>query len=184
MVYLAFPDKHKNMWIYNKSEEEALRFLQEGLDFRQAIYSVRDKEILGVIGLNMGGAQKFFRFQLAAFLRVFGPLGGLWRYAKYSAELMFHMPLSKHAVKIDPIVVSEKARGMGIGSRLLESVYQYAEKKRLKAVVLEVVNTNPKAKKLYERQGFMTVKTLKSGWFTKKAGFSELYYMRKILQKQ
>lgn len=181
MIYRAFQKKHMNLWIHNKSEAQAIEFLKKGLNYNQAIYAVKNGEILGVVGLNTGGSRKFFSFNFHAFSSAFGPFGALWRYCKYKIELFFHMPLSKDTVKIDPIVVSENARGMGIGSKLLEAVYRYAVDNKKKSVVLEVVDTNPQAKKLYEKQGFVTIKTLNLGFLTEQAGFSKLYYMARAL---
>lgn len=58
---------------------------------------------------------------------------------------------------MDGICVSEKARGMGVGTALLETVFQCARDTGLRKVTLDVINTNPRAKALYERRGFVAV---------------------------
>ncbi len=50
-------------------------------------------------------------------------------------------------------------RGKGIGSHLFNSLEQAVLKKRIKKISLEVIDTNPRAKSLYERLGFVAVKT-------------------------
>lgn len=58
---------------------------------------------------------------------------------------------------LDTISVSEKFRGKGIGSKLLEALPMLAEKANRTVIGLNVDQQNPQAKKLYERHGFETV---------------------------
>jgi ribosomal protein S18 acetylase RimI-like enzyme len=64
---------------------------------------------------------------------------------------------------------------------LLETVFDKAGREGFKAVRLEVVDTNPRAKKLYESLGFGVVEThaypITSGWL----GFLKDYVMVKTL---
>lgn len=55
--------------------------------------------------------------------------------------------------KIHDVAVHPDARGMGIGTRLLEKVKEEAEELGCSKITLEVRTDNP-AKKLYEREGF------------------------------
>lgn len=58
---------------------------------------------------------------------------------------------------LDTISVSEKFRGKGIGSKLLEALPMLAEKANRTIIGLSVDQQNPQAKKLYERHGFEVV---------------------------
>ncbi|MBL1227785.1 GNAT family N-acetyltransferase [Enterococcus sp. BWB1-3] len=58
---------------------------------------------------------------------------------------------------LDTISVSEKYRGFGIGSKLLEALPKMAEQNGKKIIGLSVDKMNPKAKRLYERKGFKVV---------------------------
>lgn len=84
-------------------------------------------------------------------------------------------------LRIAAIAVDEKARGKGLGSLMLESIFAKAHREGFKAVRLEVVDTNPRAKKLYESLGFGVVEThaypITSGWL----GFSKEFVMVKTL---
>jgi len=55
--------------------------------------------------------------------------------------------------KIHDVAVHPDARGMGIGTKMLEMVEAEAEKMGCSKITLEVRTDNP-AKKLYEREGF------------------------------
>ena len=60
---------------------------------------------------------------------------------------------------MDGIAVQAGARGQGVGSRLLEEIANYAKEQGFSRVRLDVIDINPKARKLYERKGFKAVKT-------------------------
>lgn len=57
---------------------------------------------------------------------------------------------------LERIVVSEKMRGRGVGRELLKWVDEKAKERGCKKLKLEVVSNNP-AKRLYERQGYVSV---------------------------
>lgn len=58
---------------------------------------------------------------------------------------------------LDVISVSEKYRGFGIGSKLLEALPKMAEQNKKKIIGLSVDKMNPEAQRLYERKGFKVV---------------------------
>ena len=56
---------------------------------------------------------------------------------------------------LDGICVDRAARGRGIGTSLLDAAADRARRLEVKAVRLSVVDANPRARALYERQGFI-----------------------------
>lgn len=60
---------------------------------------------------------------------------------------------------MDGIGVSSNMRGRGIGTKLLHSLIEYAKKEGYQSVRLDVIDTNPAARRLYERVGFVPVTT-------------------------
>jgi ribosomal protein S18 acetylase RimI-like enzyme len=48
-------------------------------------------------------------------------------------------------------------------------------------MTLEVVDTNPEAKKLYERKGFVVTKIENIAFLTIRAGFRKVIHMRKVI---
>ncbi|MBK7175845.1 MAG: GNAT family N-acetyltransferase [Chloroflexi bacterium] len=60
---------------------------------------------------------------------------------------------------MDGISVSPKMRGSGIGTNLLHSLLAYAQQEGYQSVRLDVIETNPAAQRLYERVGFVSIKT-------------------------
>ncbi|ATG54217.1 GNAT family N-acetyltransferase [Brachybacterium ginsengisoli] len=61
------------------------------------------------------------------------------------------------ALVLDGICVDRAARGLGIGTALLNAASSYARSIDVRRVRLSVVDSNPRARALYERQGFRPV---------------------------
>lgn len=59
-------------------------------------------------------------------------------------------------VYLSDIVVSPKARGKQVGTKLIERVKEWGKERKLAYVELNVVEENPKARALYKREGFET----------------------------
>lgn len=72
---------------------------------------------------------------------------------------------------MDGISVRSDARGQGIGSRLLDQVESYAIASSCKSIRLDVIDTNPNAKRLYERKGFSVTKSETFEWLRWFLGF-------------
>ena len=81
-----------------------------------------------------------------------------------------------HQLLLDGLGVQAELRSLGIGTALLEAVHQRAGELDKTEVILEVVDTNPRAKALYERFGYKTVLTTHR-WSFRLAGFSSAHLM-------
>ncbi len=55
--------------------------------------------------------------------------------------------------------MSKEWRGFGIGSQLLNHLKHFAQEQHYSQIRLGVIDTNPSAKRLYERQKFTPLKT-------------------------
>ena len=80
-------------------------------------------------------------------------------------------------IRIESLAVESNFRGKGEGTLLLKKVFDFARENGYREVMLEVVDTNPRAKALYERLGFAQKKIRKYYFFTRSAGFSSEYIM-------
>lgn len=67
---------------------------------------------------------------------------------------LFEREPEKEELVMDGIVIDKDYRGQGIGSMLLDKIIEYAVNNGFKSVRLDVIDTNPRAKKLYESKGF------------------------------
>jgi ribosomal protein S18 acetylase RimI-like enzyme len=61
----------------------------------------------------------------------------------------------------------------------MQAVFEIAQQNKLYAVVLEVIDTNPDAQRLYERLGFKPVRTRKYRYLRNLIGSSAVTTMRK-----
>ena len=84
----------------------------------------------------------------------YGNLGSLWRMARLA--FLNHSPIADEAC-IDGLAVLPAYRGQGVGTRLITALEAWATGQGLSMVRLEVVDTNPRAEKLYRRIGFEAV---------------------------
>lgn len=79
---------------------------------------------------------------------------------------------------LEALAVTSAYRGQGVGSELLRWCIREAHQAGKREISLHVVDTNPRAKQLYERFGFRTVKTERLGRFAARwMGFGAQYFM-------
>lgn len=87
--------------------------------------------------------------------------------------------LEPEVLLMDGIFVSETARGLGAGTALLRGIKDLAKARGLKTVRLDVIDINPRARALYEREGFVAQGTTSIGPLRHVFGFekqTEMHY--------
>lgn len=82
----------------------------------------------------------------------YGWLGALWRAPLLA---LLERDLADDTLLMDGICVDPFARGMGVGTALLHAIKDEARLRGMARVRLNVINTNPRARALYEREGFV-----------------------------
>lgn len=180
LFYQAFTLKFSGIWIFSRKEQDIVEVLSRCLRYENALYAVYEGKVVGFAGLETGDGF-FMALSYRALRKTFGLFGGAWRYAAYGIFRLLHGSTPSSSVHIDPLVVSAEARGLGIGTRLLEAVFAWSREADRRKVLLEVVDTNPLAKKLYERVGFRTFKVQNTRLFSAQAGFHKVLHMEKLL---
>lgn len=158
---------------------ETLRVLTAGINLKLALGALVNGKLLGLAGLHSREGI-FSRVILRDSLSHLGPLRGIYAWGVLN---LFGAGAScpPDHLRIAALAVDAAARGQGLGSRLLEAVFDKARNEGFRAVRLEVVDTNTGARQLYERSGFVVVEThlypIKNDWL----GFSSDYVMVKKL---
>jgi ribosomal protein S18 acetylase RimI-like enzyme len=157
------------------SQEQGIPILERTFDAEMAIVTLKRGRLVGLAGLMYEG-RCFFDPAFSDLVREFGLLGGLAR----AVVLGF---LSSHsrdgALYLDDLAVDTAMRGQGIGTRLLQAVFDFAQERDMPAVRLDVVDTNPGARRLYERLGFVAVRTRRCPLLFRQMGFSAFTTMVK-----
>ena len=127
-----------------------------------------DGRLLGLAGFKTGDGS-MTDGRLRDMIAVYGLFGSLWRALLLSALSRSVQP---GVLLMDGICVSAEARGRGIGTLLLHAIQAEAQQRGMTAVRLDVIDTNPKARALYEREGFMATGTESTGPLRHVFGFS------------
>lgn len=148
--------------------DRAQSFLERAIRGDHALCALGDRgELLGLIG---------FRSVLGAFAEgtpdqwraVYGRMGALWR-----AEVLRALvrDVDNERFLIDGLCVAQDARGQGVGTALIESVAVRAASLGYRELRLDVIDSNLRARALYERLGFRALRTEPIGMLRHLFGF-------------
>lgn len=149
-------------------EDAALRFLDRAADPGHALSAVAgDGSLIGIAGFKTRKGA-FIGGGMAELRAAYGAFGGLWRGLILS---LLERPVKSGTLLMDGIIVEEEARGQGVGSALLAAIKTEATERGCKRVRLDVIDTNARARALYERRGFLPVSTSDTGLFRHIFGF-------------
>jgi ribosomal protein S18 acetylase RimI-like enzyme len=170
ILYYAFEQKIRALI---KSKEKALAIYNKSLKNDQVFYALLDGNVVGLIGLQYKN-RTFLEFKYRDLRKYFNPLQSYFIYKIYK---LTSPKIKDDVLRIDSIAVDKSFRNLGIGTQLINKVFEFAKNKGFKKVILEVINTNPKAKGLYERIGFKEKKIVRYYFLTRSAGFSSEYIM-------
>ena len=107
-----------------------------------------------------------------------GWLRGLWALALFS---VFRKTPTPGTLRMDGIVVASAMRGRGIGNELLDRLTKYARERGWRQIRLDVVDNNPGARRLYERKGFVPIRTKSHHFLKSLMGFGASTTMAKYL---
>jgi len=155
-------------------KDRALRFITSVLARDHGICAVDDAgALLGVVGFKtVSGALVGGNFQ--DMRKVYGMLGATWRTAVLAT---LERDVENECFLMDGLFVAEQARGQGVGTALLDAICAEARKRGYNAVRLDVIDTNTRARSLYDRYGFEVRKTHSIGWLRYIFGFKNVTAM-------
>lgn len=157
-----------------KPRASGVALVEESLDLDRAITAFSAGALVGLLGFEHGG-RRFVQPNLKAFQKHFG-WNGLFRAAVLG---LFERSPKPNQLLLDGIAVQATARGQGIGTRLLEVACDLARQRGLGSIRLDVVDTNPGARRLYERLGFKPVSTSRYPYLRPIFGFGASTTMEK-----
>ncbi len=134
----------------------------------RAIVAVCGGELAGLAGLKYGG-RAFMALGVRDMLRTYGVMRGLW---KSTLLALLDRSERRGELLMDGIAVHRDMRGRGIGTALLKRVIAVACERGCQTVRLDVVDTNPAARRLYRREGFVATETVQVPFLRRLMGFS------------
>lgn len=173
IIQEAFWDKMA--WYFHKvSKEEAFILIEKAITYNMGFYYKENDKVLGVALLSRTGVP---------YLNI-GPeirkKIGFWRGWLLSISYGM-MSKRKDQLYLQMLGVSPMSRGKGVGTKMLTYLFALAREEGMKKVILDVIDTNPKAKNLYEREGFVLTKYINTKLFTRNMGFNGVYIMQKTI---
>ena len=117
--------------------------------------------MLGLAGFKTGEGG-FAQGGIADIARIYGRFGAIWRALLLS---VLERRLQRGVFQMDGIFVDADARGQGVGTALLTAIKDEARRTGMREVQLDVIDTNPRARALYEREGFRVIAEEDAGPF-------------------
>lgn len=154
----------------------ALRFLQRVIRADHALVAQdAEGQLLGLAGFKTP-AGSFAGGTAGDLYAIYGALGLLWRLPLLA---LLSRDVDNDRFLLDGICVAPAARGLGIGSALMAAIETEAQARGYASVRLDVVDSNWRAKALYERLGYLAVKTDHLGLLRHAFGFDAAVTMVK-----
>jgi len=148
--------------------ERGIGLIERGLDPSRAVAAFQEGALVGLAGFNLDG-QALTTIRVRDIIKEFGLFSGLRRTAWAS---LLHRSPKPEELLMDGIVVRADRRGHGIGTKLLCRTFDVAVAHGKRVVRLDVVDTNPAARRLYENLGFLEIKTEQVPFLRRVMGFS------------
>lgn len=136
------------------SRKRAIAVLRQDLNLAAALGALRGGRLVGIAGLCHQG--RLVQLKKETFVREISWLTGSMRYFIFQR---FTRPRRPGQLLMDGIGVDPAARGTGVGTALLRALFDFAHEHGYATIRLDVVNTNIDARRLYERLGFVSVRT-------------------------
>ena len=154
-------------------EERGVAFVAAHLNPDRAVAALVGGRLVGVAGYRYAG-RGFVGGSPGDVLGAYGRLAGLPRLALLALLERRETP---GELLMDGIAVDPACRGMGVGSLLLEEIAAIAAGLGRRRVRLDVVDTNPRARALYERRGFTATGTERTPYLRRLMGFGAVTRM-------
>ncbi len=147
---------------------KAHRFLTRVLRAHHAIVALNDAgHLLGMAGFKTPQGS-FAGGEVADIRAIYGSLGAAWR---LPLLWMLSDAARQDHFLLDGICVTASARSLGIGTGLMAAIEDEARARGYRTVRLEVIDSNGRARALYQRLGYRIEKTQQLGLLRYAFGF-------------
>jgi len=159
-------------------EDRALRFFDQILKPEFCLTACTEHgSVIGVAGFKTAQGA-LTHGEWSDLVDHYGGVGALWRAPLLA---LLERPLDDDTLLMDGIAVAPEARGYGVGTQLLDAIEAEAERRSLTTIRLDVIDSNPRARSLYERRGFVAQKTEALGPLRLVFGFRNATQMTKVI---
>ena len=161
------------------NEANAIALVESSIVSTSCLSAEEDAKLLGVLAIQTN-KQSFLDPDFKDLRAHYGIVGGIIRAA--GLTLLQHSPKPKE-LYIEGIAVTDFEQGKGVGTKLFDELMIFARSQGFERVTLQVIDTNPRALKLYERLGFTIEKRSKVWPVNRMIGwhFSESIFMGRVI---
>lgn len=139
-----------------KNKQQRIQMLAKSFVPEFSFVAQIDDQIIGLAGFQTPEGSLTGGMTLKGLLSELGIIRGIWAALVFS---LFERKAKPEELVMDGIVVDENHRSQGVGGLLLDSILEYAKANDFETVRLDVIDSNPRAKKLYENKGFVATET-------------------------
>ena len=146
----------KKLSVAVSNQERRLALIADSLLLPFSIAAMVDDELVGLAGFQTREGSLTKGMTLGKMFQHLGFLGGIRALIVFS---LYERKPFESELLMDGIAVSQKMRGMGVGTKLLSELKQYAKEHKYTSIRLDVIDINTSARRLYEREGFVATKT-------------------------
>ncbi|MEV8535526.1 GNAT family N-acetyltransferase [Streptomyces sp. NPDC051211] len=158
--------------------DKGVSFLAAHLNADRAVCALLDGQLVGLAGYQLDG-RALTGGSASAVLSAYGRLRGLHRILLLA---LFERRPAPGQLVMDGIAVDPGLRGRGVGSLLIEEVAAVAAEQACREIRLDVIDTNPRARALYERRGFTAVRTEPTPYLRRLLGFGAVTTMHRRVE--
>ncbi len=138
------------------SRQDRLRLYESAFVGSFALTASLESKLVGLAGFHTPDGSLTGGITAGVLLTQLGVFRGLRAIAIFS---LYERKPKPGQLLMDGIAVHRDYRGHGIGSRLLRKIVDYARQNGFATIRLDVIDTNPGARRLYERRGFIPVRS-------------------------
>ncbi len=136
-------------------KERGVAFIAAHLNRDRAVAVLNGAQLVGVAGFHHL-SRGFVGGELRDLLASYGRIAGVARGALLAT---LERPRRPGELLMDGIAVHPDHRSKGIGRLLLSEIARAARELGYSTIRIDVVDTNPRARRLYEREGFIATST-------------------------
>ncbi|CAN1213081.1 GNAT family N-acetyltransferase [Tumidithrix helvetica PCC 7403] len=172
MFYEAFGQKIRPQF---GSKESAIAIFRKAIDPELTMVALCQDRFVGLAGLRYDD-RSFLQFNLSIFTEELGTIKGTLSFFLYTS---FKHRVRQGELFLDALVVQDSARGQGIGTFLLQEIFEFARQNQFDRIRLDVAAANSSARRLYERMGFTCFKTRSYLYLQRIVGATAIDMMQK-----
>ncbi|WP_404343620.1 GNAT family N-acetyltransferase [Pseudoalteromonas mariniglutinosa] len=137
-------------------KDERIALLADCFQPEFSFVAVENDRIVGLAGFQTPQGALTDAIGFKQLVNQLGWLRAVWACLIFA---LFSRKPKQGELVMDGIAVDRHFRSLGIGSQLLDQLMVFAAESGFVTIRLDVIDSNPRARKLYERKGFAAKKT-------------------------